>query len=140
MGLRHRALRTLLFAGFASLAFAAGRALAAGIVVIAHPGVSLAGDDVKEIYLGEKQFAGPVKLVPVDNAVAQDEFLRRAIGITAAKYGVAWTKKGFREGLNAPAVKGSDLEVIEFVRRTPGAIGYVTAPPSGNAFVVIRRY
>ena len=52
------------------------------------------------------------------------------------KYSARWIRKTFREGLAAPALKGSDAEVISFVRSTPGAIGYVTAIGEANAAAV----
>lgn len=108
------------------------------VVVIANRDVQLAGSDVPEVFLGDRQFAGAVKLVPVDNAALQDAFLAKTLGIDSAKYNGKWVKKSFREGLNAPPVKSGDAEVIEFVRRTPGAIGYVGSVPAGVA--VIQRY
>jgi len=58
--------------------------------------------------------------------------------MSANRYGTLWAKKGFRDGLNAPAVKASDLEVLSAVRSTPGAVGYVTSAPTGVN--VIRKY
>jgi hypothetical protein len=49
----------------------------------------------------------------------------------AAKYNGIWTKKSFRDGLTPPAVKSGDAEVIEFVKRTSGAIGYASSAPAG---------
>lgn len=107
----------------------------AEVFVIAHPSVQIVSGDVRDIFVGDKQFAGSVKLVPVDNAPAQEQFLAKALRMESAKYNSAWTKKSFREGLNPPAVKSGDAEVVEFVKRTPGAIGYVTNPPSGVTVV-----
>ncbi len=121
------------------LALPAYGARAAGLIVIAHPDVDLPAGEIKDVYIGEKQFAGAVKLVPVDNALAQDEFLRHALAMDPIKYNATWTKKGFRDGLNPPAVKSSDVEVIEFVKRTPGAIGYVTSAPQAGV-TVIHKY
>jgi hypothetical protein len=53
----------------------------------------------------------------------------------ANKYNNIWTKKSFREGLTPPAVKSSDIKVIEFVKRTPGAVGYVTSDPTGVTII-----
>ena|SRR5690242_9221796 len=131
-----RPVRALVIA--ACLALGGAPALAAGLFVIANSDVALSADDVKEVYLGEKQFAGPVRLAPVDNAMAQADFLKRAITIEAVKYSSIWTKKGFREGLNPPAVKSGDLEVIEFVKRTPGAVGYVTTPPGSGVNLIVK--
>ena len=99
--------------------------------LISHPGTTLTAADVREVYVGEKQFAGSVKLVPVDNTTAQEQFLAKVLNLDKAKYVALWTKKGFRDGLNPPPVKSGDNDVLEFVKRTPGAVGYVNASPSG---------
>ena len=110
---------------------AAASAMAGDIYVIAHPSVELTQAELKDVYLGEKQFAGAVKLVPVDNSAVQSDFLHKAMGMEASKYGSLWTKKGFRGGLTAPPVKAGDTEVISYVKSTPGAVGYVGAPAPG---------
>lgn len=104
---------------------------AADVVVISHPGTSISAGDVKDVFLGEKQFASGTKLVPVDNASLQDNFLSKFLDMAASKYTSAWTKKSFRDGLTPPAMKSGDAEVIDFVKRTPGAVGYVSSAPSG---------
>ena len=127
-------LRTALLSALATAAHAAQ----ADIYLIANPAVQLTADEAREVFIGEKQLAGSVKLVPVDNAAAQAEFLSKVHGMDAAKYNTLWAKKGFRDGLNPPAVKGNDAEVLAVVRGTPGAVGYVTTPPAGVN--VIRKY
>lgn len=99
--------------------------------LISHPGTTLTAADVRDVYLGEKQFAGPVKLVPVDNTTGQEQFLAKVLNLDKARYAAVWTKKAFRDGLNQPPVKSGDNDVLEFVKRTPGAVGYVNASPSG---------
>lgn len=106
--------------------------------VIAHPAVNLSADEVKEVFFGDKQFAGGVKLVPIDNAAQQPEFLARMLQIDGGKYSARWTKKAFREGLVAPSLKGSDAETIAFVKATPGALAYVAGPASGVK--VLHKY
>ena len=108
-----------------------GSVAAAEIVVISNSGVKLTAADVRDVYLGEKQFADSIKLVPVDNHALQVDFLAKAVRMEAGRYNTAWTKKAFRDGVNAPAVKASDAEVIEFVKRTPGAVGYVSGIHGG---------
>ena len=104
---------------------------AGGIVIISHPGTTISAAEVKDVFLGEKQFAGSIKLVVVDNASAQNSFLSKFMRMDAAKYNGIWTKKSFRDGLTAPAVKSGDAEVIEYIKRTLGAIGYVSSAPTG---------
>jgi hypothetical protein len=96
--------------------------------VVAHPSVNLDAEEIRDLYLGEKQFVGPIKLVPVDNSAVQQEFLSKVLQTDSRTYTARWTKKSFREGLIAPDVKGSDAEVAAFVRSTPGAVGYVVGP------------
>jgi hypothetical protein len=128
-----------LVATMASLAAMLGPATAAAdIYLICNPSLTLSADDARDVFIGEKQLAGGVKLAPFDNSAAQGEFLAKVLRMDAAKYSTLWTKKGFREGLNAPAVKSSDLEVLANVKANPGGVGYVTAPPAG--VTVIRKY
>src|SRR5262249_22561278 len=105
---------------------------AADLYVICSPGVTLAQVDVRDVFMGEKQFAGSLKLLPADNGAVQSTFLSKVLKMDAGKYSVAWTKKSFREGANPPPMKGSDAEALEYVKRTPGACSYVaTQPPPG---------
>jgi hypothetical protein len=99
--------------------------------VIAHPSLELNAEDVRNVFLGEKQLAGRLKLVPVDNRAVQTEFLRKVLQTDERKYQARWIRKNFREGIVPPAVKGSDAEVLSFVRATPGAVGYVGGTSSG---------
>lgn len=118
------------------LAALCGPAAADGLVVVTNPAVTLSPDDVRDVFLGEKQIAGSTALIPVDNASAQAGFLSQVIKLDATKYAATWTKKSFRDGVNPPAVKATDADVLEFVKRTPGGVGYVTAPPPGGVNVV----
>ncbi|MBI3480458.1 MAG: phosphate ABC transporter substrate-binding protein [Nitrosomonadales bacterium] len=110
---------------------AAQSASAGDVVVISNPGTTISAGEVKDVFLGEKQFAGSIKLIPVDNSAAQGAFLSKFIEMDTAKYNGIWTKKSFRDGLTPPPVKTSDAEVVEYVKRTPGAVGYVGGNPSG---------
>ncbi|HYL03423.1 MAG TPA: hypothetical protein VEU54_08390 [Steroidobacteraceae bacterium] len=122
----------------ALLAVGSSSASAADLYVICNAQVSLTAADVRDVFLGEKQFAGPVKLVPIDNSAAQTLFLDRVLKMTAAKYSVTWIKKSFRDGINPPVVAGSDAEALATVRRTPGACSYVTTPPENKAEVITK--
>ena len=107
--------------------------------VIAHDPMTLTDDEVRDAFLGEKLLSGNVKLTPVDNTSAQEEFLAKALQTDRQKYYARWARKVYREGLSVPPQKGTDAEVAAFVRATPGAIGYVSGKaPSGVR--VLRSY
>jgi hypothetical protein len=111
---------------------------AADLSVICNSRVPLTAGDVRDLFLGEKQFAGAVKLVPVDNSSAQSVFLEKVLKMNAAKYSTTWTKKSFRDGINPPPVTGSDAEALAYVKRTPGACSYVTIATPADVVVVAR--
>ncbi len=131
----HR-LHRLLLAAAAGAGLFCTAARADGLTFIANPSVTLSAGDMREVFTGEKQVAGGTRLVPVDNASAQADFLATVIKLDAAKYTTVWTKKSFRDGLNPPSVKATDAEVIDFVKRTPGAVGYVKSTPGAGVNVV----
>lgn len=110
----------------------------ADLFVISNSATQIAAGDIKEVFTGEKQFAGSTKLAPVDNGAAQEVFLSTALKMEAARYNTIWTKKSFREGLTPPPVKSGDSDVLDFVRKTPGAVGYVKSQPSG--VTIIQKY
>ncbi len=111
----------------------------ADLYIICNSTVSVTATDVRDMFLGEKQFVGATKLVPIDNSAAQAAFLEKILGMNAAKYSTTWTKKSFRDGINPPLLAGSDLEALAFVRRTPGACSYVTMPVSSDVVLISHR-
>lgn len=119
-----------------TLAFICAAPAYADLYVIAHNASIVSAVDIREIYLGEKQFGtGNVRLVPQDNNAAQAEFLAKLLVMDGQKYSATWTKKAFRDGLNPPAMRVTDADTIEAVKRTPGAVGYVLTAPTGVAVV-----
>lgn len=124
--------KILRFCSAAILPFLVFQSANAGdVVVISHQGTTIYAAEIRDIFLGEKQFAGSTKLIPVDNAALQESFLPKFMQMDAAKYNSIWTKKSFRDGLIPPEVKSGDAEVIDYVKRTPGAIGYISSKPAG---------
>ena len=114
----------------------AGVARAGDLYVICHPGVKLLSIDVRDMFLGEKQFAGSVMLQPADNNAAQLSFLDKVLNMGADRYATAWTKKSFRDGLNPPPVKGTDAEALDYVRRTNGACSYTSTLPGPGVVLI----
>lgn len=114
----------------------AGGAAHAELYVIAHPSAQVTPGDIRDIFVGNKQFAGGTKLVPIDNGPAQDAFLATTLKMEASRYNTIWTKKSFREGMIPPTVKSGDLDVVEFVKKTPGAVGYVSSPPPTSVTII----
>jgi hypothetical protein len=108
----------------------------ADVYVIAGAAVELPAEEIRDVYIGDRQMAGSIKLNPIDNSSAQAEFLARVVKLDASKYDSLWTKKSFRDGLNPPPVKASDAEVIATVKANPNAVGYLSAPPPAGVKLI----
>jgi hypothetical protein len=109
------------------------------LYVACHEGVLLPAADVRDVFLGEKQFLNTTRLVPVDNVTAQPAFLEKVLKMNGMKYATTWAKKSFRDGINPPAVMANDDAVLEFIRRTPGSCGYLGFEPLSGV-TVIEKY
>jgi hypothetical protein len=111
-------------------------AVADDLYLACHAGITLAAADFRDMFLGEKQFLGAVRLVPVDNAASEATFLDRVLRMDKGKYATTWAKKSFRDGINPPSAMANDASVLEFIVRTPGSCGYLgIAPPAGVALI-----
>ncbi len=115
-----------------------GRPAMAELVLICNSATALDANEIFDVFLGGKQFSNGIKLIPVDNAAAQEEFLAKVLQMNNLKYATLWTKKAFRDGIRQPLLKSGDAEVLEFVRRTPGGVGYVHSTAGG--VTVIKKY
>ena len=129
-----RGRRGLLLA--AVLATGSTATMPADLYVVCNTNVTLRPTEVRDVYIGEKSFAGTARLAPADNFAAQAEFLEKVVKVSADRYTSLWTKKSFRDGANPPPVKANDAEAIAYVRQTPGACSYVlSVPPSGVSVI-----
>jgi hypothetical protein len=106
------------------------------IYVICHPSVSLTQSDLRDVFLGDKQFTGGMALSLADNGAAREIFLQKVLKMDTAKYLTSWTKKAFRDGVNPPTLSGDDAEALEYVKRGPGRCSYVTTPPGAGVAII----
>jgi len=98
----------------------------AGLVFICHPSTSLSEADVKAALQGDRP-----AVKPCENSSLKNDMLS-FVGITDKRYASQWQIKSFREGATIPPVKGGDSDVVDFVKNTPGGMGYVSAKPSDS--------
>jgi hypothetical protein len=122
----------------AALSTGSAAAVTSDLYVVCNVNVSLRPSDIREVFIGEKSFAGAVRLTPADNLAAQAAFLGKVVKFSADKYTSLWTKKSFRDGANPPLIMVNDAEAIAYVRQTPGACSYVDIVPPGGVAVVAK--
>ena len=119
-------------------------------VVIVH--ASVAGANVRRADLAAVflrtagRWGGGATAVPVDQSgtsPVRNAFCQAVLGMPVATAVQYWQKQMFAASpLRPPAVKGSDAEVIAFVAKTEGAVGYVSKaavlPAGVKAIAVIE--
>ena len=131
-------MRKIPFIAAALLGAAAASSWAGDLFVVSHPSVTLSADEVREVFMGDKQFAGSVKLSPVENSSLQADFQAKVLKVDAARYASIWSKKGFREGLTPPPARATDADVLAAIKANPGTLGYVSKPTPDVK--VIQKY
>ena len=132
-------LRLIRLVGLATILFIFcwSAAFAVDIYVVTSSGLTIGAEEVKDIFVGDKQVEGGVKLTPIDNASLKTEFLDKALHLTPEKYTKLWGRKVFRDGLIPPMTKANDLEIIALIKSKPGTVGYVSAV-SGDVRVITK--
>ena len=106
------------------------QAHAAEIAVIVNasgPLVSAAERDIADIYLGEKRFQDGIKIAPLlyPEGAVKESFLREMVRMTPKEYKLYWTKKIFQEGTPLPKTPAGIPDIINTVKETEGAIGFL---------------
>lgn len=79
-------------------------------------------------------------VVPVDLSATSEtrqRFSKKIHGRDASAVKNYWQRQIFSGRAVPPAEKGSDAEVLEFVRNNPGAVGYVSAEAEVGAGVKV---
>ena len=104
----------------------------ADVQVIAHRDIAateLSAAELKDIFLGNKTAIGGTAVEPVfeESGAAHQAFLRIYLGKSESALRnhfktLVFTGKGAQ-----PKAFGSDAEVVRYVTRTKGAIGYVSS-------------
>lgn len=122
----------------------AGRACADGLLIVAHPAVTVASpltaSQVAAIYLlRTPSWPDGHAIVPVNREAAsaiRRQFTAVVLQQDNASLALYWNQMHFA-GKSPPVVQESEQAVLAFVRRVPGALGYIDAatPPVGVSVI-----
>ena len=129
-----------------SLVFlAAGIVSAADIKVVANPSVRVAQmstDELKRIFLATDTSVegGHVEPVFEKGGATHEAFLKQYLGKTDAALSIYYRSLVFTGKAFMPKMLGSDADVLDYVAKTKGAIGYVNAAAStpGTKEIAVR--
>lgn len=113
------------------------------VVVIAHPSVGRVDvQTLQRLYTGRAIEVAGVAVSPVNlpaGQVLRERFLLDVVGESNDKYVAYWTvRRHIGKGIPPRELK-SAAEVIEYVRATPGGLGYIAASDLKPGLNVIAR-
>jgi ABC-type phosphate transport system substrate-binding protein len=118
--------------------------LAAGLKIIANPSVgpsAISPGDLKNIFLEEKSSLSDgsrVSPVLAKGGPTHEVFVRQYIGKTEDALQTYYRSLVFTGKGIMPKTFGSETEVLEYVAKTKGAIGYVSAAAATEGVKVLE--
>lgn len=133
-----RTLRAAVLAVGVSASWGMAPGSVAEIVVVVNervPVTHLSRDEVRAIFLGQRQYWDGIRAVPVtypDAAPIMQVFLGKVIGMGLNEYRSYWIKRIFREGDAPPVRVNSPVDALQTINANPGGIGFVRAEQLGD--------
>jgi len=119
---------------------------AAGLKIIAHPGVQvfeLRRKDIRDIYTGVTKIwdtDGKVIIAILEGSELHKQFLEEYVNKTPIQFRNYWREKVFTGEGESPKPFKTEESLIDFVANTKGAIGYIsTSTEKAVTFVKITR-
>ncbi|MBT6179880.1 MAG: hypothetical protein HOI23_21745 [Deltaproteobacteria bacterium] len=121
----------ILLTGFCALTVS-GQAYASTTSIALHPSEApqLDRNQVKKIYLGKVRHlenGTRLTLTCLEKGVLHRDFLRQWVGMTPSQFRNHWRKRVFTGKSPMPRHFKSNAHQLNFVEKTPGAIGYRSA-------------
>lgn len=120
-----------------------GAARASDVVFIVNPqgaDASLSADDLKAVLLGNKtkwDGGGLIKLVVATSGAAHDKVMQDYAQRSADQFEKYWKKLVFTGKGVMPTQAVDDAAIVDYVAKTPGSLGYVSAGAVTGAVKVI---
>ena len=119
------------------------QAHAADVVVIANNSVaasSVSAGDIKDVFLLDKDSLGGSHVEPVlaKGGAAHEAFLKEYLGKSDAALQAFYRSLVFTGKGSMPNALGTDAEVVAYVAKTKGAIGYVSGGASTAGVKTLR--
>jgi ABC-type phosphate transport system substrate-binding protein len=122
------------------------RSAMAQVVVIANPGVKsaeISKSDLRDVFTGgATSLKDGARVTPIllRSGTVHEEFLTAYIGKGDAAFRASWRSLVFSGQASMPKSLDSEAAMVEYVARTPGAIGYVgkSTPHEGVKILAVR--
>ncbi len=102
---------------------------------------SLSKQDIKDIFLGNKQYwtdKSKISFAVVGEGDVANSFFKTYLGMSTAQYNGLWSEKLYTGGKTLPKRFKSSKQVIDFISQTAGAIGFIDNVPQPKDVNVIE--
>ncbi|MCP4899922.1 MAG: phosphate ABC transporter substrate-binding protein [bacterium] len=137
----------IVFAVIMTFCFGQAEAQQSDVQVVVHASSSLtsvAKKDLSRIFMKQRsKWSTGERAKPIDqrkNSEVRASFSQSVLGKNMAEIDSFWQSQVFSGKASPPAQVASDAEVIEFVRRNPGAVGYVAASADVSGVKVLTLH
>ena len=137
-------MRRLQYFLFAALTMGAASAMAADVKVIANSSVgapSVSSDELKGVFLATKSSLSDgshVEPVLLKSGAVHEAFLKEYVGKSDSALETYYRSLVFTGKGSMPKTFATDAEVVAYVEKTKGAIGYVGAATSTTSAKVLE--
>jgi len=118
---------------------------AGGLLIVVSnkvPDNKISLEQLANIYTMKKVFwKNNIRVVPINHKVASEErkrFSKVVFNLSPKEVGDYWNRLRY-EGKLPPVIQASDQAVLGFVRKVPGAIGYINANQKLTGVKILLR-
>jgi ABC-type phosphate transport system substrate-binding protein len=124
-------MKRVLFGLFMATAFCS--TAFADVLIIANkdvPETTLSQQEIQEIFLGKRvQWSdnSRIRFVTVGDAAVHSEFLKQYVKLSEADWKMYWKRMVFTGRGMPPETIATEAELIGFVSKTKGAVGYISS-------------
>lgn len=116
----------------------------AELLVIANKSVTqstLTSQDIKDIFLGNKQYWNDKSKITVATLSEGDTattFFKTYLGMSPKKYDGMWNEKLYTGGKFSPRLFKNPKQLIDFINQNSGAIGFIDSSSPAKDVVVVE--
>ena len=117
----------------------------ADLYLIAHKSFTVDSVDasiVKDIYSGDTQYINDIRIIPLDQDINSENYSRfygTVVDRPMAQIISHWSKLIFTGKGQAPISLSGDMSIINFVKNSPNAIGYIEPKFISNDVKIIHK-
>ncbi len=136
----------ILFVFCLLLAMQAGAAVvpAADVVLVANvdvPGATMDAGSVEKVFLGKTRSVGDkkVEVTILKAGDVHEAFLKNFIKKTSSQFTNSWKKLVFSGKAKMPKEFATEKEMVEYIAKTSGAIGYIHVKTSQDSSIMTNK-